>query len=653
MIGKKDKAPNPKVRVAIVVVFFALLFGAILARSFQLQAIDGAELRKKAERQHKTTVNVSSRRGEIYDRNRLELAVSLEADSVYAEPRNIEATAQNARALAKTLGVNRKEMEKKLDSDSGFAWIVRQTELTSAQREMLANLDGVGITKEPRRYYPNNSLAANVIGFTGTDSNGLEGIELNYDSYLKGQVKSFSGEKDATGRVIMSVSDSAPPERGLSVELTIDKNVQYLAEKALKKAVDDSGAKGGTAIVMEPQSGEILAMANLPGYDPNNFGAFSSRDWKNRAVADMFEPGSVMKAFVIAAALEENITRKNDLYYCEMGSYRVSDRVFHDVEKNGWLSVGQILKYSSNICTAKIGERLGKERLYRYLKSFGFGERTGVDLPGEASGSLRHYKYWSPVTLHTVSFGQGVSSSAMQLINAFSAIANGGYLMRPYIVKTIRDAKGDVVAANTPMIVRRVISEDTADKLTEMLIGVTQSGGTGVKAALADFMVAGKTATAQKPDFKSGGYQQGAYVSSFFGFVPARNPRLVVLVIIDEPQGDYYGGSVAAPAFAEIASESLSYMGVFKGNGGGNARLKFVSAASYDDNTQGGLMKKAATYRPSSVPDFTGKSIRAALREAKLKSVELAVAGSGRAVDQRPAPGSAIPDRGPVYVKFE
>ncbi len=647
------KAALSRVRIYLLLALFAVFFAAIAFRAFQLQALQSGKLGKMAANQHTRTVAVPSRRGEIYDRNLKELAVSLETDSVYAEPAKIESPRAASRALSKAISMSAQDIEKRINSGRGFVWLKRQIDLREEDRRKVAAIEGIGITKETRRFYPNRQLASSLIGFIGTDSNGLEGVEFYYDNLLKGVSYRLTGEKDAAGRTLMYEDvDKKASIRGMEIELTVDKTIQYIAEKSLARAVEAYGAKGGSAIVMNPSTGEVLAMANVPTFDLNNFRSFMPREWRNRTVADAFEPGSVLKLFLISAALEENVTSPEEIFFCENGSYRVADRTFHDTKSHGWLTTSQIIKYSSNIGAAKIGERLGKQRLYRYLKSFGFGEKTGVDLPAESTGSFPHYRKWSQVTLETVSFGQGISVTDIQLIAALSSVANGGFIMKPYIVKRVKDSKGSVVAETNPAIVRRVVSEKTARKMTELLTGVTNEGGTGTKAAVEGFDVAGKTGTAQKADLKNGGYLEGAYIASFMGFVPARDPRLAVIVTIDEPKKEHHGGIVAAPVFKEIVTESLSYMGVFPDNsqGGAPQAVQYASAsgpgAVYAETKDDGAPLDG-------VPDFTGKTVRNVLSAAKERSLEVNIIGSGRAVSQRPAPGSGVPKGAPVVVWFQ
>lgn len=636
-----------RLRAGVVVGFFCLLFAAIFARAVQLQVIESEDLKKRAASQHTRTVTVSSKRGDIYDRNLRELAVSIKADSVYAQASRVSSKKRAAAVLSPILSEPRSSILKKLSSARGFVWLKRQVELTGEQRKAIASLGGVGVIKESKRYYPNGTLASNLLGFTGVDSRGLEGLELYYDNVLKGSTVKVVGERDATGGLLLYEDlDKKVPLEGMAVELTIDKTIQYITEKALERAVTSTEAKAGMAVVMDPFTGEVLAMAVRPGFDPNDYGRYGPTKWRNRAVTDVFEPGSVFKMFLMAAALEEDIVDPMDIIWCENGRYRVADRVFHDTHKHGWLSVPQILKYSSNIGSAKIGEKVGKNRLYRYLRAFGFGGDTGVDLPGESSGLLRSPSRWSKVTVDTVSFGQGVSTTAMQLTAAAAAIANGGFVMKPYVVKSVKDPDGRVISESHPVVKRRAVSSETASTVRRMLVGVTSPEGTGHKASIKGFEVAGKTATAQKPDFRNGGYTD-EYISSFLGFVPADSPRLTILVVVDEPLEAYHGGEVAAPAFKEIASQALPYLGVFpeRAEGGGAARVVRASAPA-------SRIAPAGVTPASVVPDFRGMSMRAVLKAARERSLDVKLAGSGKAFSQKPGAGTRPPEDGPVTVWF-
>lgn len=651
---KKGKRSFLKVRIFMVLFFFLAVFSAILFRAFQLQVLESGKLKRIASNQHVRTINIQSKRGGIYDRNSKELAVSLEVSSVYAQPEKIERPAGAARKLSRILKVSAGNIKKKMRRKRNFVWLKRQVDLKEKERDLIDGIEGVGLISESRRYYPSRELASNIIGFMGVDSVGLEGVELYYNDFLSGRSRKIIGGRDAAGRLILfGDTNREVPVEGMSVELTIDKTIQYIAEKALKGAVEKTGAKGGMAVVISPKTGEILAMANMPTFDPNRFKRYPSRFWRNKAVTDAFEPGSVLKVFLAAGAIEDGAVKPGDIFYCENGSYRVADRVFHDSEKHGWLSVPQIIKYSSNIGALKIGEKLGKEKLYRYLKNFGFGSKTGVDLPGETTGSLRDYRDWSGVTLYTVSFGQGISTSALQLVTAMSALTNGGFLMKPYVVKEIRNAKGEVIKKNTPVIVRRVISSETAGKMTRILSAVTRRGGTGPRAAVDGFEVAGKTATAQKPDLKNGGYLKDSYVASFLGFVPAKDPALAILVTLDEPGGrNYYGGAVAAPVFKEIASRSLSYLGIFPDTAPGPV-IRLAALGPGDLKPRLYRDARAGRGDKGVVPEFRGKTLRKVLSTAGEYSLDVEVIGGGVAVRQRPAAGKKIGRKGTVSVWFQ
>ena len=671
-----------KLRIFIVVVFFLTAFGCIFLRAFQLQVVDGDALSAKARNQHKRVVTLESKRGVIYDRTSHELAVSLDVDSVYANPAKVVDKRRAAKVLGKVLDINSREAEGRLRRPKNFVWIKRQVELSPSEKKALLDIEGIGTVKEARRFYPNIELAGNILGFTGVDAKGLEGIELHYNRYLMGDSVRVVGEKDAKGRfhrVSAGGDVNMPSTDGMSATLTIDRNIQYIAERALGKAVEDSGAKGGVALVMDPATGEILAMANSPTFDPNEFRRFTAKDWRNKSVTDAYEPGSTLKPFLLSAALEEGVVEEEDIFFCENGSYRVADRTFHDIHEFGWLSVKNIIKKSSNIGAAKIGEKLGKEKLFNYLKDFGFGERTGVDLPGESKGLLSNYKRWSAVKLHTASFGHGVSTTALQLVTAISSVANGGFLMKPYVVKSVVNSSGDVVKENHPEIVRRVVSEDTARRVTDLLVSVTDEDGTAYNGRVDGFSVAAKTGTAQKPDLEKGGYKKGAYLASFIGFLPADNPRLAIYVAIDEPQSSMYGGVVSAPVFSDIASETLSYLGLFPDS----TEVAKVINADYSEGaallkargngrgkTSGGVTFSGGDEGFEVVPDFKGLTMRRVLalsmggRDGGLVSgddlsgggsgvVNVHVRGSGLAVNQSHGAGTMVKADETVTVWFE
>ncbi len=422
-------------------------------------------------------------------------------------------------------------------------------------------MDGIEFAPERNRFYPNKTLASQAVGFTGLDGDGLEGIEFSYDRYLRGSAGKHTVFKDALGQVFNEEQKTVRHTDGHSIILTIDRAVQYIAESALEDAVKESSARSGMAIVMEPQTGAILAMAHVPFFNPNSYTDFNKALWRNRAITDPFEPGSTMKIFSAAAAIESGNIRAHDIFYCENGAYNIGRNVVHDIKKHGWLSLQQIIKYSSNIGAVKVSEKVGAKKLYMMFRKFGFGSKTEIDSPGETAGSLAHYRDWTSVDTGSIAFGYGVSVSAIQLITAASAIANDGILMKPYFVQAITDQSGEPLKQFQPQAVRRVITEKTALTVKTIMKTVTTKGGTGVNAALEGYTVGGKTGTTRKLD-KSGTYSNTRHIASFVGFTPADNPRLAILVIIDEPKEQYYGGTVAAPVFRRIAREALNYLNI-------------------------------------------------------------------------------------------
>ncbi|HKZ16537.1 MAG TPA: penicillin-binding protein, partial [Geobacteraceae bacterium] len=475
-------------------------------------------------------------------------------------------------------------------------------------------------------------------------------------SLILGSTGYLVTERDALGRDIgVNRQIVTKSSKGANVVLTLDKNIQYIAEKELAKAVTDSRASTGMALVMEPQTGKILAMANYPNFNPNSFRQYPIQSLRNRVVADSFEPGSTLKVFLIAAALEEKIVSPNDSFNCENGSYAIGGRTIHDTHKYGTLKVSEILKYSSNIGSAKIGSRLGQQRLYSYLKNFGFGTRSGIELPGEAAGLLRERSQWYGIDLATISFGQGISISALQLATAISAVANGGSLMKPYIIDRVTDDNGNVLQQFSPQTRRRVVSAQTAHALTRMMEGVTDEGGTGMKGSVEGYGVAGKTGTAQKVDPLTKAYSASKRTASFVGFVPAEHPRLTIVVVVDEPRTNSYGGIVAAPAFSEIALQSLCYLRVLPTKIVKKKEKGTVEVKAPEKDTAPVVADEAVLDEGSggsAMPNFQGMSMRQVLRAMGKSDLNVKLIGSGRAVEQNPQPGKKITPSDQVWVKF-
>ena len=648
---KDEREKWARVRIIMITVIFGALFVAVVGRAFDLQIMQHEELVKKAERQHQHRVELTPARGAILDRNGMALAESVTMDSCYAEPKRIKDVEGTAAVLSPILGIPKSELAARLSVDKSFTWVERWLTPETATRVRNMKLPGIGFAPESKRFYPNLEIAAHVIGFTGRDPNGLEGLELKYDATILGNTGYMITERDALGRSVAIkstvIKNSSP---GRNLVLTLDKTIQYHAEKELAKAVSEHGAKSGMAVVMESESGRVLAMANYPSFNPNAYARHTPAQLRNRSVADSFEPGSTFKVFVVAAALEEGIVKPGDMYNCEGGSWGVAGRVIHDDHPHPRLNVSDIIKYSSNIGAAKIGFKLGEEKMSRYLRAFGFGQRTGIDLPGEVSGSLRKRLYG--IELATTAFGQGVTLSAIQLATAMSAVANGGNLMKPYLVERILDDSGKEVQRFEPQLVRRVISPETARKMTRMMETVTGEGGTGTKAAMDGFSVAGKTGTAQKVDPVTRGYGSKR-IGSFVGFVPADKPKLTIAVIIDEPQGIKYGGVVAAPAFKGIAQNSLAYLKIIPQSEAVAARP--AAPASPAEPPQEQLAEGNAMDEPNEgrlMPDFRGMSMRRVLQVMEKQGINIRLMGSGRAAEQSPPPGHRIQGSDEVWVRF-
>ncbi len=550
-------------RARILWIFSLLLLGltGVAAKLFFLQIRQGDRLAEIATRQYERRLPIVSRRGTIYDRAGRELAVSLKVSSVFAQPTVVQNPAGTATALAAILGRPAKDLLARLTADKPFVWIHRQLEPAQAAAISDLNLRGIGLYPESRRYYPRGELAAHVLGMVGLDDRGLEGLELQYDDLLGGQPQFVAAQQDALGRIIFRQEEPGRQAPIFDLHLTIDEVLQYIAERELQRAVERSRAKAGTALVMDPWTGEILALANQPTFDPNDSRRPGTAGRRNRAATDYFEPGSVFKTFLVAAALEEGVVRPGDQFYGENGAIGVSGVTIRDHEKYGWLTVEQIVTHSSNVGAIKIGQKLGKTLYYHYISGFGLGSLTGLDLPGETPGLIRRPKGWSALSLSVLSLGQEISVTPVQVATAFAAVANGGTLVRPHVVRGLRAQDGSLVRQVEPVVIRRVISPDTSRTLMNMLRGVVEEG-TGKEAALPEYSVAGKTGTAQKLEPTTGRYSHQKVVASFVGAVPAEAPRLVILVVIDEPETFRWGGSIAAPAFREIARDALKYLRV-------------------------------------------------------------------------------------------
>lgn len=550
-----------RLRIGLCGAVFLALFGAVGRRAYQLQVGPEADrLRGLAEEQHNRDIELPPRRGRILDRNGAELASTADVDSIYGNPRMLDDVGAASERLGKALGLDPSELRQRLGARRYFAWIKRKVTPEEVEAVRRLTLPGVGFVREPRRFYPNRMLAATVIGHAGSDGGGLDGVELAMDGTLRGQTSSVQGMRDALGRELFvdGVGDTGNGV-GDDVVLTIDRYLTFVTERAIADAQERHHARSVIAVMMDPRTGELLAMASVPSYNPNDPGAATARGARNRVITDAFEPGSTMKTFTIAAALDAGVVRPDDRFDCQMGRMSVGRYTIHDTHPHGTLTVSEIFKLSSNIGATKIARRLGREKLAGALTRFGFGHVTALGLPGERTGMVRPVERWGEIGLANVSFGQGMTATPLQIVSAMSAIANGGVLTQPRIIARLLHADGTVEETVVPPPTR-VLSEVAARTMTQIMEGVTQVGGTARAAAIDGYSVAGKTGTAQK--VTAGHYDSSRWVSSFIGFAPAHAPRIALVVMVDEPQGVHLGGAVAAPVFKEIAEQALRYLHV-------------------------------------------------------------------------------------------
>jgi cell division protein FtsI (penicillin-binding protein 3) len=615
---------------------FLAFFCIAMLRVAQLCVLQGPELRSRAVRQHRQKVASLPDRGPIVDRNGDLLALTVESGAAFVRPALFDP--DYTTPIAHLLDLEPHTVAMRAQLPSRFVWLKR--DLTPPQAAALLALKASGIGVEPgrRRIYPRGALGGQLLGTAGIDLQGLAGIELFYDSELRGRSRVVRVERDARGRGILrdGVAYSLE-EPGARIELTIDAALQSAAESEIEAAVLSNRAKAGMAVVMDPQSGEILAMAHYPSFDPNERQAGAIEAARIRAISDTFEPGSTFKAFPVAAALEAGVVAAEERFNCEGGSYRVGSRVVHDHDRYGWLTLTDVVRVSSNICTAKVGERLGAERMHEALRGFGFHAVTGIDLPGEKANALRAWQKWARINLVTISFGQGIAITPIQLVRAYAALANGGRLLRPYVVRRVVGDDGRVLLENQPEVVGRPISAETARAVTGVLRTVVQNG-TGTKAKIDGLSVAGKTGTAQKVDPSTGRYSTRDRMSSFIGYLPAEDPRLVILVVIDTPRAATYGGIVAAPAFRRIAEFAVDRLG-----------LNVTSPPSqqvYADPPEAAIHLAGwqGDQDSGNMPSFVGMSMRQALRRAQRLGWKVQFEGSGLVVGQEPQAGATAPE---------
>jgi cell division protein FtsI (penicillin-binding protein 3) len=658
--------PDPRanrwiaVRIGVLAALLALGFGAVAARVFHLQVLRHDELVDDMVEQYRRQLVLKPRRGPIADRAGVLLAGSADARSIYVDPLILRKEDPRGAALAKVsraLGLDLGAVKRKLARGSRFVFLARRVSPAEADAvERIVKdqkLRGVALVAETRRYYPKLELASQLLGVVGDDGAGLEGVELAADELLAGSPARVPSLRDGAGRTVLSGDPSAGREReGAKVELTIDQGLQLATERALARACLGARAAGGMAVALDPRSGEVLAMASWPPHNPN--APRKANELRNKAVADAFEPGSTMKTFSIAGALDRKAVAPLDAIDCGNGRLAIGAHVIHDHEGLGWAGPSKILAASSNVGAARIGARLGREGLHDVLTGFGFGERPGSGLAGEAKGSLPFPR--AEITLATQSFGQGLTASPLQITAAMGAIANGGNLMRPHVIKRVLDpGTGEVLDEPAPEVVRRAVSPETAATIARWLVGVVEDPkGTGKRARLDGWRVAGKTGTAQKADPVTGGYSADRRFSSFVGFAPAETPRVVIGVFVDEPRGEVYGGEVAAPAFREIAEYAMKMLGVPPtGSAVAAAPPAPAPAATAEpDEEDDPPPVEAADPRTArlpggavAVPSLAGLPARAAIRKLEDSDLAAELKGSGKVVSQVPPAGRVVSRR--------
>ncbi len=649
-------------RIGVLGTILGGFFVLVALRLTLLVLIDGPRLASMARSEHTSALDLAAVRGPIVDRNGQALALSVETRSVYARPRRLlesSTPAERAR-LATTLGLEPAALEARLAHKASFVWLARHLSPELARGFDELNIDGVSPATEYQRFYPESDLAAAVVGMAGVDGQGLSGVELEYDRLARGAPVEMHFYHDALGHPILdSPVALRNPAPGARLELTIDAAIQAQAEGYLADEVAASGARRGTAVVLDPFTGEVLALANADAV-----GARGDPRLHDSGVQDAFEPGSTIKGLLGAIALDDHVIDTRRQVYCEHGEWHLAGRKIHDDSPHEWLNLGDIVAVSSNIGAAKIALAMGADRYYRGLEAFGLGHKTGIDLPGEASGLLRPAAMWHPIDLADHGFGQGLAVTPIQLATAYAAIANGGMVMRPYVLKAAYDAAGHKVIEHTPQALRRAVAPQVAHQMNLLLRGVVNTpDGTGRLAQVADFTVAGKTGTAQMVNPATGTYYQSRLVASFVGFVPAQDPRLVILVVLYDVQHGHFGGLFAAPVFSEIAGSALQHLKVapervsyttasmlpsgapnLVGNLAGNVLDDADAPDAANANSADAISAPAIASDLASglAPDFRGLSLRSAFALARARGLNLESDGAGYVVEQSPAPRTPL-----------
>ncbi len=557
---------SKKYTLRFVLTFFSIIACLIFfaVKLVLIQVFSYSHLSDLAQKEHKHFIEIEPIRGSIYDRNMRPLAFNIPVYSLFANPMVMseDDKLKAINMLADLLKIDESVLKRRLSKDKYFVWIKRRLTADDADRVRRLHINGLGFRRESKRYYPDHRLASHVIGFTGVDNKGLEGVELYYDKELRGRPGKARIVRDARQRELMLDDYLSPPRDGFDLVLTIDETIQYIVEQALDKAFGKSNAKAATVIVSDVNTGEILALANRPSYDLDSVSSSSLESRTNRAISYGYEPGSVFKIITLSAALEEGKFSEDDKIFCENGAYRVANHILHDHKPYGVLTFKEVFAFSSNIGVTKIAQKLGPDIIYKYCKRFRVGEKTGIDLKGEENGILRPPDKWSKLSISAIPIGQEVMVTPIQVLCMISTIANKGVYMRPFVVKYIKDHTGHIIKKFSPKRIDRVISRSTAKKVTDILVDVVEEG-TGKKARIKGIKVAGKTGTAQK--VVNGRYSHTKFCATFVGFAPADNPRIAAVVVFDEPHPDHFGGTVAAPVFKEIVENTLRYLTVRDG----------------------------------------------------------------------------------------
>ena len=676
--SRPDVSPGRALFVAAFIGFWMLL---VCFRLVHLQFTQHEGLANRARQQQQNSIETSPQRGELLDRQERQLARSIQTVSLFLDPDGLdEATLdRNAQQLAKSLGLKQADLAKEFREAHAdkrrFIWIARRLDADHANKIVALNLPGVHAELEPKRYYPNGPLAAHILGYVGLDGQGLGGVEQFYNTKIAGEPGRLFLERDANGKPYESYEIASKP--GQSVVLTIDQSIQYQAEQVLQAAVQRSRAKSGTVIVLDPRSGEILALANAPTFDPNKVANAKPETRSNWALQNIYEPGSTFKIVAFAAALEKNLARIEERIDCQMGAITVAGRVIRDHTAFGSLTIPEALAKSSNVAAIKLGLRVGDPTMYDYIKRFGFGSRTGIELPGETAGLLRKVERWQASSIGSIAIGQEIGVTPVQMVAAFGVLANDGVRIAPHLIREVRNAEGAVVYRAQPEQ-RRVINAETAIALRGMLEGVTLRG-TAKAAQLDGYSAAGKTGTAQKIDPKTRAYSATKHVASFVGFAPVSNPQVVIIVVVDEPAGAYHGGDVAAPVFREVAELILPTLGVMPDievksvpelvaqvneNPERAAKMREEQAQSDQErkatlptvDSNGGrggeVVYAVATKKAMLMPDLRGRSVRDVARTCAQLGLQVEARGEGKVLKQNPSAGTEVTTGQLVYVDF-